>query len=64
MLLDTLYTRLDYSSDQDRVELLVGVPGPVPLQKRFRAIAMQKSELVPVSAACHKHAESASDTKH
>lgn len=37
--------------DQDRVELLVGVPGPVPLQKGFRTVAIGQSDLVPVIAA-------------
>ena len=49
--------------DQDRVELLVGAPGPVPLQKGFRAIPMPKSDLVPVISASHKYAELAHDAK-
>lgn len=47
--------------DQDRVELIVGVPGPVPLQKGFRAIPIGHSDLVPVIAANHKHAALAQD---
>ena len=42
--------------DNDRVELVVGVPGPVPLQKGFRAIPMGDSELVPVIGRSHKQA--------
>jgi DNA-binding transcriptional LysR family regulator len=46
---------------QDRVELLVGVPGPVPLQKGFRAIPIGDSDLVPVIAASHQYAKLAQD---
>jgi DNA-binding transcriptional LysR family regulator len=46
---------------QNRVELLVGVPGPVPLQKGFRAIPIGDSDLVPVIAASHKYAKLAQD---
>lgn len=49
--------------DQDRVELLVGVPGPVPLQKGFRAIPIGDSDLIPVIAASHKHASQAQDAQ-
>jgi DNA-binding transcriptional LysR family regulator len=49
--------------DQDRVELIVGVPGPVPLQKGFRAIPMRETDLVPVIAASHKYAALAHDAK-
>lgn len=41
--------------DQDRVELLVGVPGPAPLQKGFRTVAIGNSDLVPVIAASHEY---------
>lgn len=41
--------------DQDRVELLVGVPGPVPLQKGFRTVAIGHCDLVPVIAACNEY---------
>jgi DNA-binding transcriptional LysR family regulator len=46
---------------QNRVELLVGVLGPVPLQKGFRAIPIGDSDLVPVIAASHKYAKLAQD---
>jgi len=49
--------------DQDRIELLVGAPGPVPLQKGFRAIPIGQSDLVPVISAAHKHARPALDTQ-
>ncbi|MBL4797564.1 MAG: LysR family transcriptional regulator [Oleispira sp.] len=49
--------------DQDRVELLVGVPGPVPLQKGFRAIPIGDSDLIPVIAGSHKHAKLALDAQ-
>lgn len=47
--------------DQDRVELLIGAPGPVPLQKGFRALAIGGSDLVPVIAASHNYAGRAQD---
>jgi len=49
--------------DQDRVELLVGVPGPVPLQKGFRAIPIGDSDLIPVIATSHKQASLAHDAQ-
>jgi len=49
--------------DQDRVELLVGVPGPVPLQKGFRAIPIGDSDLIPVIASSHKYASLAQDSQ-
>jgi DNA-binding transcriptional LysR family regulator len=41
---------------QDRVDLIVGAAGPVPLQQGYRAIPMTHSELVPVIAAHHPQA--------
>lgn len=49
--------------DQDRVELIVGVPGPVPLQKGFRAIPIGDSDLVPVIAASHQYGTLAQDAQ-
>jgi DNA-binding transcriptional LysR family regulator len=49
--------------DQDRVELLVGVPGPVPSQKGFRTLVIGKSDLVPVIAATSEYASLADDTE-
>lgn len=39
-----------------RVDLLIGAPGPVPLQKGYRAIPMAAADLVPVIAAHHMKA--------
>jgi DNA-binding transcriptional LysR family regulator len=36
-----------------RVDLVIGAPGPVPLQKGFRAIPMADADLVPVIAPHH-----------
>jgi DNA-binding transcriptional LysR family regulator len=49
--------------DQDRIELIVGVPGPVPLQKGFRAIPIGDSDLIPVIATSHTQASLAQDAK-
>ncbi|PCK04139.1 MAG: LysR family transcriptional regulator [Alteromonadaceae bacterium] len=38
--------------EQGRVDLIVGAPGPVPLQKGYRAIPLAPTDLVPV-IACH-----------
>lgn len=40
--------------EHDRVDLVVGAPGPVPLQKGYRAIPLAHSGLVPVIAAHHE----------
>lgn len=42
--------------EQGRAELLVGAPGPVPLQKGYRAIPMPPTDLVPVIASHHAQA--------
>ena len=42
--------------EYDRVDLIVGSPGPVPLQKGYRAIPLADSVLIPVMAAQHKFA--------
>lgn len=39
--------------EQDRVDLLVGAPGPVPRQQGYRAILLNSGQLVPVIAASH-----------
>ncbi|MEH6451037.1 MAG: LysR substrate-binding domain-containing protein [Oleispira sp.] len=49
--------------DQDRIELIVGVPGPVPLQKGFRAIPIGDSDLIPVIATSHTQASLAQDAE-
>ncbi|MFT5482242.1 MAG: DNA-binding transcriptional LysR family regulator [Halieaceae bacterium] len=47
--------------DQGRVDLIVGSPGPVPLQKGYRAIALAGVDLVPVIACDHMLASLVSD---
>ena len=47
--------------EHDRVDLLVGAPGPVPLQKGFRAVSINPSEMVPVIASHHPLARLAND---
>lgn len=42
--------------EQDRVDLIVGAPGPVPLQKGYRAIPLAPTDLVPVMAGHHAEA--------
>jgi DNA-binding transcriptional LysR family regulator len=39
--------------EQGRVDLIVGSPGPVPLQKGYRAIPLACADLVPVIASEH-----------
>ena len=39
--------------EQGRVDLIVGSPGPVPLQKGYRAIPLARGELVAVIAGDH-----------
>jgi DNA-binding transcriptional LysR family regulator len=40
--------------EQGRVDLIVGAPGPVPLQKGYRAIPIAGSDLIPVIASSHE----------
>jgi DNA-binding transcriptional LysR family regulator len=47
--------------EQGRVELLVGAPGPVPLQKGFRATVLGPPDLLPVIAAQHPLASLANE---
>ncbi len=49
--------------EDDRVDLIVGSPGPVPQQKGFRAIALPGTELVPVIAPHHPKAQWANNKK-
>ncbi|MFT6758429.1 MAG: DNA-binding transcriptional LysR family regulator [Chitinophagales bacterium] len=42
--------------EQDQVDLIIGSPGPVPLQKGYRAIPLPPIDLVPVIAAHHRQA--------
>jgi DNA-binding transcriptional LysR family regulator len=38
----------------DKVDLIVGSPGPVPMQKGYRAILLAPADLVPVIASTHE----------
>lgn len=49
--------------EHDRVDLIVGAPGPVPLQKGYRAIPMTLIDLVPVIAGHHPQAGLAHNPK-
>ena len=49
--------------EYDRVDLIVGSPGPVPQQKGYRSIALPGTELVPVIASQHPKAKWAKDNK-
>jgi DNA-binding transcriptional LysR family regulator len=49
--------------EHNRVDLIVGVPGPVPVQKGFRAIPLGHADLVPVIATHHAQAALASNTE-
>lgn len=48
--------------EQDRADLIVGVPGPVPRQMGYRAISLGLNDLVPVIASCHRYASYADNT--
>lgn len=43
--------------EQGRVDLLVGSPGPVPLQKGYRVLPLARADLVPVIASWHSLAK-------
>ena len=47
--------------EKGRADLIVGAPGPVPLQKGYRAILLGHSDLVPVIATRHEQAGLAAD---
>jgi DNA-binding transcriptional LysR family regulator len=42
--------------EQDRVDLAVAAPGPVPLQKGYRAVPFIRNDMIPVIAAHHPQA--------
>ncbi|CAA0112302.1 HTH-type transcriptional regulator YhaJ [BD1-7 clade bacterium] len=46
---------------EDRVDLIVGTPGPVPLQMGYRAVPMYQADMLPVITASHPLAEQACD---
>jgi len=47
--------------DHDRVDLVVGAPGPVPLQKGYRALPIGRDSLIPVMSARHPMVHLAQD---
>ncbi|MGK0224228.1 MAG: DNA-binding transcriptional LysR family regulator [Limisphaerales bacterium] len=49
--------------EHDRVDLLVGVPAPVPLKRGYRALSIGHSNLLPVIGTRHPFAKSALDPK-
>lgn len=49
--------------EQDRVDLVVGAPGPVPLQKGFRAVPLPQSDMLPVIAGHHPLAPLANNSQ-
>lgn len=49
--------------EQDRVDLVVGAPGPVPLQKGFRAVPLIQGDMLPVIAGHHPLAPLANDAQ-
>lgn len=51
------------SLEQDKVDLVVGSPGPVPLQQGYRAIPIVQSDLIPVIASHHPLAKLAKDAE-
>ncbi|PCJ16981.1 MAG: LysR family transcriptional regulator [Gammaproteobacteria bacterium] len=47
--------------EQDRVDLIVGAPGPVPRHKGYRTIQLKRDQLVPVIASHHPFARIANE---
>ena len=47
--------------EMDRIDLLVGAPAPVPLQKGFRALPIPPADMLLVAAASHPLARLAND---
>jgi DNA-binding transcriptional LysR family regulator len=43
--------------EQSKIDLLVGAPGPVPLQKGYRSVSLGLLDLVPVISSKHKEAK-------
>jgi DNA-binding transcriptional LysR family regulator len=48
--------------EQGRVDLIVGSPGPVPLQKGYRAVPLARADLVAAVAAHHPLAQLINDS--
>tara|TARA_R110001592_G_scaffold61017_1_gene185823 strand:+ start:5206 stop:6102 length:897 start_codon:yes stop_codon:yes gene_type:complete len=49
--------------EHDRIDLLVGAPGPVPQQKGFRAVGIESSDMIPVIAKIHPQSHLINDPK-
>ena len=49
--------------EHDKVDLLIGAPGPVPQQKGFRAVSIESSDMIPVIAKTHSQAHLINDPK-
>lgn len=49
--------------EHERVDLLVGAPGPVPQQKGFRAVGIEPSEMIPLIAKTHPKSHLLNDPK-
>jgi DNA-binding transcriptional LysR family regulator len=49
--------------EHNKVDLLIGAPGPVPQQKGFRAVGIECSEMIPVIAQSHPQAQLLSKPK-
>jgi len=49
--------------EQDRVDLIIGCHGPVPLQKGYRAIPLPPTEMIPVIASHHPFATLANNVE-
>jgi len=47
--------------EHDEVDLAVGAPGPLPLQKGFRSVPLKSIEMIPVIARIHPKAYLAKD---
>jgi len=50
--------------EHDRIDLLIGAPGPVPQQKGFRAVGIESHDMIPVIANSHPQAYLLKDPKH
>lgn len=49
--------------EDDRVDLVIGAPGPTPTQKGFRSVLLGENDMTPVIAASHPLAQHAGNRK-
>ncbi|MFT6907363.1 MAG: DNA-binding transcriptional LysR family regulator [Oleiphilaceae bacterium] len=49
--------------ENNKIDLLVGAPGPVPQQKGFRAIGIEASDMIPVISKTHPQAHCFNEPK-